>query len=540
MNVRLIIFCWLISVSGWAQTNRYFISFKDKANTPFSISNPSAFLSQRSIDRRQKQNISIIEEDLPVTPDYVQQVKATGAKTFFTSKWWNGVLVQTDASTISTINALPFVSKTELVAPSTKLLGGRVSEEDGKTSVHQSGSTHGTEFQLAQLALDKMQSQGYRGENVNIAQFDSGWQGVDTASPFQHLFSEGRIKATFDFVTNAHNVYTADDHGTKVFSVMAGYVPTTFVGGIYKANFFLYLTEDVSTEYRIEEYNWAFAAEKADSAGVDVINASLGYSTDFTLASMDYLYADMNGSKTVVSISAKKAIEKGMIVVCSAGNEGASSWKYVTAPADVDGVLATGSVTTSGSRSSFSSFGPTSDNRIKPDVVALGSSTSVITPSGSIGTASGTSFASPLVACLAAGLVQAYPSLTAQEIREAIIQSGDQSFAPDNSKGYGIPSFEGAVNSLKTIRQTEFLAVYPNPVSSSSNDQLTISFKEPIGDASIVVYDLLGRVVSRYSDDITWSKIPIVFDFSSQPTGLYILEIKSSKGNYTVKIVKSN
>jgi subtilisin family serine protease len=229
-----------------------------------------------------------------------------------------------------------------------------------------------------------------------------------------------------------------------------------------------------------------------------------------------------------------------MIVVCSAGNEGARAWKYITAPADVNGVLAIGSVTTTGSRSSFSSFGPSADNRIKPDVVAFGSGTVVVTPTGSIGTASGTSLASPLVACLAAGLVQAYPSLTSQEIRDAIIKSGDQSFAPDNNKGYGIPNFEGAVNSLKTIRQTDYLAVYPNPVSSSTNYQLTISFKEPIADASIVLYDLLGRVVFSYSDAITWSKIPLTLDFSNQPTGVYILEIKSSKGNYTTKVVKSN
>lgn len=539
MRVKICILFVFFSVTCWSQTNRYFVFFKDKANSPFTVGNPSTFLSAQSIARRQKQNISVVEEDLPVNTIYVQQVKATGAKTFFTSKWWNGVLVQTDAATISTINALPFVSKTELVAPNAKLLGGRVASKEKEESTLQTTSTNATEFQLGQIALDKMQALGYRGENINIAQFDSGWIGVNTASPFQHLFADGRIKSTFNFVTNTSNVYSTDDHGTEVFSVMAGYVPNTFVGGVYKANFFLYLTEDVSTEYRIEEYNWAFAAEKADSAGVDVINSSLGYNT-FDQTSMDYAYADMNGSKTVVSIAAKKATEKGMIVVCSAGNEGARSWKYITAPADVNGVLAIGSVTTTGSRSSFSSFGPSADNRIKPDVVAFGSGTVVVTPTGSIGTASGTSLASPLVACLVAGLVQAYPSLKSQEIREAIIKSGDQSFAPDNNKGYGIPSFEGAVNSLKTIRQTDYLAVYPNPVSSSTNYQLTISFKEPIGDASIVLYDLLGRVVFSYTDAITWSKIPLALDFSNQPTGVYILEIKSSKGNYTTKVVKSN
>ncbi|MFM8911338.1 MAG: peptidase S8, partial [Flammeovirgaceae bacterium] len=249
-----------VSLMAEAQLNRYFVFFKDKANSIYSVNNPTEFLSAKSLARRQKQGVLVMEEDLPVNATYVQQVKATGAKTFFTSKWWNGVLVQTDAATLSAINALQFVTKTELVAPGQRLLGGRAAQKDDINESASVNATEAIEFQLAQISLDKMQAQGYRGEAVDIAQFDSGWIGIYTTTPFQQLFNDGRVKATFNFVTNTGNVFTADDHGTEVLSVMAALVPNTFTGGVPKANYFLYLTEDVSSEYRVEEYNWTFAA----------------------------------------------------------------------------------------------------------------------------------------------------------------------------------------------------------------------------------------------------------------------------------------
>ena len=541
MNGKLLLVLFFISSVVSAQTNRYFVFFKDKSNSPFSITNPTAFLSQRSIDRRKKQNVSIIEEDLPVNLTYVQQVKATGAKTFFTSKWWNGVLVECNSATVTLIDALPFVIKTELVAPNSKLIGGRIDREENENKVISgaNASSNVSEFQLAQLGLDKMQELGFKGEGINIAQFDSGWQGVDINTPFQHLYKEGRVKDVVNFVKNTTNVYVDDSHGTEVLSVMAGYSASSFIGGVYKANYFLYQTEELPTEYRIEEYNWTFAAERADSAGVDVINSSLGYNT-FDLSSMDYTYADMTGKKTVVGIAARKAIEKGMLVVSSAGNEGAKSWKYITTPADVEGLLAVGSITSSGSQSSFSSFGPTADGRYKPDVVALGSGTSVITASGSISSASGTSLASPLVACLAAGLVQAYPTIGAREIYNAIVKSGSQALAPDNAKGYGIPNFLSASNSLYQLRQVEDISIYPNPIFSSSGIPLTISFKEPAGSVSITFYDLFGRIVTDIKETLTQSNNPLRFDLSSLSSGLYILEVKSQKSNILMKIVKGN
>lgn len=525
-----------ISFPATSQINRYFVFFKDKSNSPYSISDPIKFLTQKSLDRRKKQNVIVIEDDLPVNANYVAQIKALGIKTYFTSKWWNGVLVQTDNSMVASINALPFVLKTEFVAPGIKLLGGRQSRISKGTQA--TTTSEATQFQLQQLVLDKMQEEGYHGEGIDVAQFDSGWQGVNVASPFQHLFTEGRVKGVFNFVNNTTNIYTDDNHGTEVLSVMGAYSPGVFTGGIYKANFYLFETEEKATEYRIEEYNWAFAAERADSLGVDVINSSLGYNT-FDDSSMDYKVSDLNGKTTVISITARKAVEKGMIVVCSAGNSGNDpSWRYITAPADVDGVLAIGSINSAGERSSFSSFGPTADGRLKPDAVALGSSTSVIMPSGGVGSASGTSLASPLVACLAAGLLQAFPNASTKDIYNAITNSANRLDKPDNTFGYGVPNFIIAKSYLKYGVLKDAISVFPNPVS---NENLNILFKEPIGQSvSVSIYDLTGKKLSENTRSVSWDNNPIQYDLSMLPNGVYLLELKSAQSNLMVKVIKAN
>jgi serine protease AprX len=455
----IVILFILISYTAEAQTNQYFVFFRDRSGSPFSISEPAQFLSARSIERRQKQNIVITEEDLPVNPDYVNQVKSTGAIPFFTSKWWNGVLVEADVAVIASINSLPFVSGLVLVAPGKKITGGRVNSKRQKKNASADQPVNQT--QLQQIGLDEMHSMGYRGEGIRIAIFDSGFQGVNLSAPFSLLFTENRVKQTFNFVNNNSAVFQTDDHGTEVLSVMAANSDGVYTGGAYKAEYLLYLTEDVSSEYRIEEYNWTFAAERADSAGVDVINSSLGY-YEFDESSMDYAKSDLDGKKAVVTRAARKAIEKGMIVVTSAGNEGGNSWKLVTPPADTEGILAVGSVNALRSLSSFSSQGPSADSRIKPDVVALGSGTSVVRASGALGTASGTSLASPLIASLAAGALQAFPSLSAEEIYEAIIYSADQASMPDNLMGYGLPHFKAIKNYIESWQSEEVISIYPN------------------------------------------------------------------------------
>lgn len=529
----ILLFLLLTSFFSEAQTNQYFIFFKDKSGTLFSISEPSQFLSSRSIQRRQMQNIAITLEDLPVNPEYVNQVKSAGAIAYYTSKWWNGVLVEADAATMNSINTLPVVAGSVLVAPGKKNNGGRIHVSKQKKNTAADQPVNST--QLHQIGLDEMHTMGYKGEGIRIAIFDSGFQGVNQSTPFSLLFSENRVKQVYNFVNNTLGVYQTDDHGTEVLSVMAANTTGVYTGGSYKAEYLLYLTEDVSSEYRIEEYNWTFAAERADSAGVDVINSSLGY-YEFDDSSMDYAKSDLDGNKAVVSRAARKAIEKGIIVVCSAGNEGGNSWKLVTPPADVHGVLAVGSVNSVRTLSNFSSIGPTADNRIKPDVVAMGSGTSIVKANGALGTASGTSLASPLIASLAAGTLQAFPSLNAAAVYDAIINSADQANRPDYWMGYGLPHFRAIKNYLDSFQTEEAISIYPNPVTG---DTIQIKFKVILNSpVEITIFDSLGRRVEEYSRKLYWTINPLEYNLSKLQAGLYIMKVSAGDQRSTFKFVK--
>jgi len=533
LRCKLVLVGLLFSIIANGQANRYMVFFKDKVGTPYSISAPEQFLSAKSIERRLKQGITITEEDLPVNPDYIAQVKATGAKTFFSSRWWNGLLVETNAATLATINSLPFVQESVLVAPGTKLMGGRTTKI--KQRKNSTADQPVNQLQLQQIGIDQMHASGNKGEGISIAIFDSGFQGVNISAPFADLFAENRVKQTINFVTNTTGVYQTDDHGTEVLSVMGAYSAGSYTGGAYKADYFLYLTEDVSSEYRIEEYNWAFAAERADSAGVDVINSSLGYN-EFDDSSMDYQTSDLDGQTAIVTKTARKAIERGIIVVCSAGNEGSGSWRLVTPPSDAQGILAVGSINSVGVLSSFSSKGPTSDGRIKPDVVALGSGTSVIKASGALGTASGTSLSSPLVASLAAGVWQAFPTLSAEEIVEAILNSASQAQTPDNLMGYGIPHFQAINNYLESSLSSELISVYPNPVSG---DSFQIRLKEPVDTpVQVTIFDSRGSRVADSSLQINWFSNPFQYDISQFMSGLYFVRVKSGSATATIRIAK--
>lgn len=527
-SLMLLLLCFM---GSQAQSNRYIVYFKDKTNSPFSVTEPQRFLSFKSLERRGKQQIAILDEDIPVDPDYISGVRNLGAKTFYSSRWMNCLLIEADAATISSIQLLPYVSKTEFVAPGKKLSGGRTRKVKNKS---ETSAVSATASQHQQIGLDDMQNAGYQGENLMVAFFDSGFPGVNITTPFHALFQEGRIKLTHNFIVNSTNVYQYDDHGTEVFSVMAA-SSDGFSGGAPKANYMLFVTEDFTSEYRIEEFNWLFAAEKADSAGVDIINASVGYNL-FDDPSMNYKPENLDGKTAIVTQAAQKAISKGIVVLCSAGNEGGNSWQYITPPADAQGILAIGSITQQFSKSSFSSIGPSSDGRVKPDVVALGSGTAVIKANGSIGSNSGTSFASPLVASLVAGIWQAYPDLSAKEIYEAIIRSADQALNPDNEKGYGLPNFNGVKNYLEAKKLSEWILIHPNPVL---DDAIVITLKDPTGEPlEIIIYDIHGRVIAGSVLSITWQNNPLEYSLSGLAAGIYFIRAKGKSGSRIVRIAK--
>lgn len=440
----------------------------------------------------------------------------------------NGVLVEATSAQISAIGSLPFVSSTEFVAPSARLLGGRKATKNTTTA-----TTAVTDDQLAMHGLNTMHADGYRGEGVLVAVVDSGFPGVDTQAPFASLRSENRILEEIDFVTNSGNVYQLDEHGTQILSVMAAQ-DTDFTGGAPKASYLLYLTEDEATEYRVEEYNWLFAAEKADSAGADIIQSSVGYAT-FDDPSMDYTTSMLDGNTAVTTRAAAFARDKGMIVVASAGNLGATPWQLISPPADADGILAVGAVTITEVKASFSSIGPSSDGRTKPDVSALGAGVSVILSTGNTGTASGTSVSAPLVSSLAAGLIQAYPDKTPAMLIEAIRLSASLAASPNNQVGYGVPTYQAVRNYVEgNVSQAE-VACYPNPAGAELN---VIFQSPPESKVNFAVYDAMGRLMEEASIQISWVKNPFRVNTSMLSPGLYVLVMNVSGLRYVVRFVK--
>jgi hypothetical protein len=382
--------------------------------------------------------------------------------------------------------------------------------------------------------IDEMHDENIMGEGIHVAILDAGYTGVDSSEPFQHLFRDNKIVSVHDFVTNSKEVYRFDDHGTEVLSVMAAN-SSTYTGGAYEAFFHLYVTEDGPGEYRVEEYNWLFAAERADSIGVDVISSSLGYN-EFDDSSMDYdKNTDLNGKTAIISLAAGESIRRGIVVVCSAGNEGNLSWGLVTPPADVDGVIAVGSVTAAGTRSNFSSRGPTSDGRIKPDVMALGNPVAVIRAGGNNGTTNGTSVAAPVVTSLVIGLIQRFPDIDPITIAKVVVATASRKDTPDNFFGYGIPTYSAAKRQLEGLLPLEEISVYPNPTDTG---RVLVRFKTLGLQATITIFDLNGRALSSHVVDVTASNNPIEINIAELPAAGYLVKVKTSDNFKTFRLVK--
>ena len=582
MQYRKTILVWLLVqaiawVPVYSQTvKKYFVYLKDKANTPYSIDKPTEFLSKRAIERRQKQGIAVSSRDLPVNPTYITQIKNTGASVWYSSRWMNGVLIETDATTLATVQGLSFVKST-LVLNNGRQLEPKV--EEGRKSRRQKrkekrsrnkknqknlqkNSREGKSGEVLRttqeilietktdygnfyiqdsiVGVDIMHSSGYRGSGVWIAVFDSGFQNVDKLSYFKHLFDNSNIGGTYDFVTNQPNVYNTGSHGTRVLSTVAAYERGVMIGSAPEATYWLFRTEDVASEYRIEEVYWLMAAERADSSGVDIINSSLGYNT-FDDASMNYTFNDLDGNTTLITQAADFAAATGMLVINSAGNEGNSSWRHVGAPADGDSVLAVGSVNANGAYSSFSSKGNTADGRIKPNVSAMGSFVALGGPFGPT-SGSGTSFSAPIVSGLAAGFWQANPNLTNMQVIDFLQRSASQASKPDSLLGYGIPNFRDAMElaknptSLESVTESGF-SFYPNPIDNSQYLQIVFNQSYQGKNLKMSLYDAQGKLVGtqylkQAPKEYRWQKLQYL------KSGVYLLRISTNTQSQAVKVVK--
>ena len=522
----------LVQLPGWSQGNRFAVFFTDKNETEYTVDQPEEFLSPRAIERRQKQEIPIIDEDLPVNASYVSGIKELGIKVWYSSKWFNMILVETDSSRLQELNDLPYVTNVDLVAPG-KLGGTNGRSKNGR--LRGNGRSGGAAFQNQLLGVDSMHIQGFTGEGMLIGVFDGGFDGANQVAAFEHLRNESKIKATFDFVSNTNDVYRYSSHGTQAFSCIGASDPQTMIGTAPEADFILCVTEDVFSEYRVEEYNWLFAAEFADSVGVDVINTSLGYNT-FDDPSMNYATSDLDGSTAVVSQAASIAATKGMIIVASAGNSGTESWKFITAPADGLDVLAVGAIQHDSVKASFSSFGPTADGRIKPDVVALGVQVSTIDKNGMVALGNGTSFAAPQVAGLVAGYWQAHPDMSYLEVLDAIRNSASQAGMQNNETGWGLPNFNNTMQLVTGLDETDELGflVYPNPLF---DNLLFIQGNLPTGILGVRLYGSTGQLLAKEMLAINTSNA-VRLELPHLTPGFYILSLSSQKGNQKVKLIK--
>ncbi|EPR65409.1 Subtilisin-like serine protease [Cyclobacterium qasimii M12-11B] len=383
-----------------------------------------------------------------------------------------------------------------------------------------------------------MHNAGYTGEGVLVAIFDAGFLNVDNIPAFDHLFDGNKIAATKDLVlAGSTTVFRADTHGTGTLSLMAAYDPENLIAGAYGANYILCITEDVDSEYRIEEYNWVRAAEFADSLGVDVINSSLGYNF-FDDAEMNYSTEDLDGETAVITKGANMAAEKGILVISSAGNEGNISWKTITAPADAKGIIAVGAINSSFEKAGFSSIGPSADDRIKPELVAYGSGVTLWRQVGSTSTASGTSFSAPQVAALAVGLREANPDWTSKELRDQLILSGSQYSEPDNELGYGIPDFTRAMfGELFPVMDPEKATatrIYPNPLVA---DQLLIEFGSST-DCTMKLYSSDGKVISEHDLERMGKNFPYNVSMKLLNPGIYLVELQDDSTASKVKLWK--
>lgn len=522
-----------------AQKNRYIVHFPDKSDTQYSLTRPLDFLSQKAIDRRIKHNISITEEDFPVSQKYIDSLNNYGLKAYYTSRWFNCALIQTTEEKANEIATKSFVSSVEFVAPNAKLLDQpEIFEGEYVTKAPRyMGNT--SEVQLSMLHANIMHEAGYTGAGLWIAVFDGGFLGTDSSLVFKHIYDNNKIIDIEDFISGGTNVFQYQGHGTSVLSCIASNYNTNLIGTAYNADFSLYVVEDAEDEYRIEEYNWLFAAEKADSSGVDIISSSVGYNT-FTDTSMNYEITDLNGETAVSTRAANIAFTKGILVVVGAGNSGNnSSWEgKINFPADAKNALAVGAIDSKNIVALFSSRGPTTDNRIKPDLVALGVKPTVLHADGNIRFNSGTSFSAPLIAGFAASVWQYNRDLTNIELLRLLKSAGDSYNSPNNDRGYGLPTFSRIAgitgNVLASVNK---IIVFPNPFT---NNTIHIKIPDDFTSESIefLIYNTKGKVIGKKIVTQPISNKVIDVNIKSKANGLYFLTINSDSFTKTIKLIK--
>lgn len=444
----------------------YFVSFLDKPEKT------APQLSPRAIEQRQKWNIPTDQMDYPVSSMYMDSLRRMGVKIYHKSRWFNGVTCEMDDETAAKVRALNFVTDVEMTRDNSTPIYGPMKRRIQYSAANAQPTGNWTDEQLALYNLIPLLEAGYEGQGILMAICDGGFWNAQKLSCFRKEQELGH----FDFTDDSDDFYgSSGAHGTECLSTISG-ITDGYYGAATKANYYLMRSEEMETESPKEMDNLVVALETADSLGVNVFSVSLGYAyfdnNQWTLDNK----TDLDGKTTRCSRAATIAACKGMLVCVAAGNEGSSEWRTICAPADADSILTVGAVDTDSVMGTFSSYGPSSDGRVKPEVCAVGVQTTLVYPDGQLVTNNGTSFATPLIAGMAASLWSALPDENAMQIRERIIKSCNHYSYPDkkNQMGYGIPdawlaytmkrgegmeSSESRVESVKILRNGQILII---------------------------------------------------------------------------------
>ena len=549
------------------------VFFKDKGKSVSKYyENPTLVVSKASLERRShviKSGSIIDQTDLPVSKNYINQLQSLGIKIKNVTRWFNGVSCYVLKSELDRIAALNFVRKVDFVGRYVNTAKPIINENYNppvtpflnKKNLVSHNYNYGQSLQeLEQIKVPEVHDLGWTGNGIIICVMDAG------VSNLQHeVFTNIHILDQYDFVN--HDSVVANQplpdsgdgsHGTWTLALIGGFKSGQLIGPAFDATYLLAKTENTESESSIEEDNWIAAAEWAEAKGAQVFSTSLGYRYDFTSGS-GYTAQDMNGHTAIITLGAEMAVKKGVVVVNSAGNDGwRTDQNTLNAPADGDSVIAVGAVDVSGTRASFSSYGPTADGRIKPDVMADGVNNYI--PNASPGTpvgysyGSGTSFSCPLVAGVAALLLQAHPTWTPMEVRDALRNTASQSSTPDSLYGWGIINALAALNYNPTAvdndkgknsgsnnlpENYELAQNFPNPFNPSTTIKYEI--KEG-GYVTLKIYNLLGNLVATLIDENEPAGIYyITFNSNSQkdplPSGVYFYRLQVGDFVATKKMV---
>lgn len=555
--VLLLLFINALPTFSWSQKQYVFrITFKDKNNSLYTLDNPSAYLSTRALERRNKQHLTIDSSDLPINSTYIDSVLSFCNGIYHCkSKWANQFLMLlNDSSKIPLLSSISFIKSTKCVAQFLSPLHSKTTASADSNIVKNkalnaqfriSGTKgyYGDAYDQIKLAQgDYLHDKGYSGKNMLIAVLDAGFNKVDILPGFENFRTKNLLKDQFNFNLNNSAIYGYADHGTQVLSTMAGVLNTTYVGTAPEANYALYITENNDGEQPIEMDQLLAAIERADSIGADVISISLGYNT-FDIAGKDHSLSlsDIDGKSTLAAFAANTATQKGMLVVASAGNEGLSSWKKILTPGDADSALTCGSVDINKNIAASSGIGPNAANITKPDLCMLGAPGMVLNNAGTTSSANGTSIATPELAGLSTCLWQAFPQAKPYMLKDALRQSAHNAASPNNSIGWGVPNFQKAFQILAeqfdTVNSNTALVLYPNPFEHSLKLNLPIALRQK--NLTWQLIDIQGRMLDSGT---IYSMLAYTEIFFKAPleSGLYQLKIIGDDFKNTYKVLKLN